>query len=134
LEVPAVFIGFGVSPIEVGPTLVAWVGTKCVVPVLEDILDVVWEVPFVDIGLGVSSLDVDWMLVEVGSVVSCIVGPLVVEVFIGSGLSPLVEGDVPIGAVVDSFCVVSCFVSEVGCCVFRVVLGVSSVCIGVGLS
>lgn len=97
-------------------------------------MDVVWEVPFVDIGLGVSSLDVGWMLVKVGPVVSCIVFPLVVEVFIGSGVSPLVEGDVPIGAVVDSFFVVSCIVPEVGCCVFRVVLGVSSVCIGVGLS
>jgi len=88
----------------------------------------------VDIGLGVSSLDVGWILVEVGTVVSCIMFPLVVEVFIGCGVSLLVEGDVTIGTVVDSSSGVSCVVSDIGCCVFRVVLGVSSVCIVVGLS
>jgi len=88
----------------------------------------------VDIGLGFSLLDVGWMLVKVGSFVSCIVFTFVVEVFIGSGVSPLVEGDAPIGTVVDSSCGISCVVSDIGCCVFRVVLGVSSVCIGVGLS
>ena len=135
MEVPAEGIGFGVSSFDVGRTVVSWVDINCVVPGLEDVSGVVWEVPWVDIGLGVSSLDVVWMFVEVGSVVSCIVLPLVVEVFIGSGVSPLVEGDVPIGSVVDSFCGVCCVVSEIGCSVFWVVSGVSPVCIiGVGLS
>ena len=55
--------------------------------------------------------------------------PLVVDVFIGNGVSPLIEGN--IGTVVDSFFGVSCIVSEVGCCVFWVVF---VVCVGVGLS
>ena len=59
----------------------------------------------VDIGLGVSSLVVGWIIVDVGSVVPCIVFPLVVEVSIDRGVSPVVE------TVVDS-----------------------GVCIGVGLS
>lgn len=62
---------------------------------------------------------------------SCIVFPLVVDVFIGNGVSPLIEVNVTIGTVVDSFFGVSCIVSEVGCCVFWVVF---AVCIGVGLS
>jgi len=123
-EIHVVDIGFGVSLSNVGFAVVPWVDIKCVVPGL------VWNVSFVDIGVGVSSSDVGCLFV----VVSCIVLLLVVEACIGSGVSPLVEGDVPIGSVVDSFCGVSCVVCEVGCCVFGVVFGVSPVCIGVGLS
>ena len=122
MEVPSAGIGFGVSSFDVGRIVVSWVAIKCVVPGLEDVLGVVWEVPLVDIGL------------LVGSVVSCTVLPLVVDVCIGNGVSPPVEGDVPIGSVVDSFCAVCCVVSEIDGCVFWVVFGVSPVCIGVGLS
>ena len=124
-EVHFVDIGLGVSSIEVGCTVDPWVDIKCVVPGLEDVLGVAWGIPVVDIGVGVSSSDVGCLFV----VVSCIVLLLVVEACIGSGVSPLVEGDVPIGSVVDSFCGVSCVVCEVW-----VVFGVSPVCIGVGLS
>ena len=83
-----------------------------------------------DIGLGVSSLYVDWMLVELVSVVSVVL-PIVVEVFSGKGVSPLIVGDVPIGSIVDSFCVVCCVGADIGSGVLWVISGV---CIGVGLS
>ena len=86
-------------------TVVPWVDIECNVPGL------VWEVHLVDMGLGVSLLDVGWIIVDVGSVVPCIVFPLVVEVSIGRGVSPVVEAVGPFGTVVDS-----------------------GVCIGVGLS
>ena len=86
-------------------TVVPWVDIECNVPGL------VWEVHLVDIGLGVSSLVVGWIIVDVGSVVPCIVFPLVVEVSIDRGVSPVVETVEPFGTVVDS-----------------------GVCIGVGLS
>ena len=122
-EVRLVDIGVGDSLLDGGFAVVPWVDIKCVV------LRLVWEVPLVDIGLGVSSLDVCWMIVEVVPVVSGIVVPLVVGVFIGNGVSPLIEGDELIGTVVDSFSGVCCIV-----CVFWVVFGVSFVCNGVGLS
>ena len=122
-EVPAVGIGFGVSSFDVGRIVVCWVGINCVVPGLEDVSGVVWEIPVVDIGLGVSSLYVDWMLVELVSVVSVVL-PIVVEVFSGKGVSPLIVGDVPIGSIVDSFCVVCCVVADIGIGVLWVISGV----------
>ena len=65
----------------------------------------------IDIGLGVSSLVVGWIIADVGSVVPCIVFPLVEEVSIDRGVSPVVETVGPFGTIVDC-----------------------GVCIGVGLS
>lgn len=53
-------IGLGVPSFEIGRTVVPWVDIKCVVPagLVCEVLRVVWEVPLVDIGFGVSPIEV----------------------------------------------------------------------------